>query len=826
MNDNNYDPDFSSTLAAVKNAGAQIIFAKDMNAQGSKNYTSALTHEQFLRYAKSLPLSEQCFYEVIFADKPVKLHFDIDICPGVDDDMKEMIIHEIIDKTRQSLKEQYDVVNINENDFAILDASGTVTKKGCVLTKTSMHIILVNKVCWTKVHDMKKYVNTTFVDNNGQTIVPGLDLGIYRAGCFRMPGSTKKSQNRHLRIITEQYNELDCMITNIDVSSFRTLGPASKVKKNNNNVDKYLQSQIGNQQITDDVIFEQCVHALPRSLSEDYEMWISVGIKLYLAGAPEKYWHDFSKKCEQKYNYDFVQKKWKSFTNYGQGNMSGLFTLMKKYGAHDIVNAITLRTLQFMGKYNNDIALGLSRLYSDKHAYTRDTWYYFDGYRWVEDRYKTYISRTIMTDFQERLDREILNLNMTSMNETTTPTLEKGQEEIRLKNLYTIKEKTQSGRIGTDWHVLNVAFDQPHLFDNFDMKLDLIGFDNGVYDLENDVFRPTERDDYITMSTRYSYESFDEIPEQDMTELCHLLKQFFPDHTIHEYMMRFLGSCLSGKVNEELIHFWTGLSNKQTGSNGKSTFVTLLMQTFGDYGACGHSSIITSRRETSNNANSALMHLKGRRLVTFQEIDNENTINMPVIKAMTGNDVITGRQLYKSQETFTPHWKLIVCANKLPPVSSDDGGTRRRLRNIPFESKFVEDIHDPKWQTSMCGGHVYPINYSLKSKIHKYKMPLMYMLIQGYKRYKNSGGLIFCDKVQTHTLAYFKQHDALYQYFIEYIRPHESRNVLLRDILIRQGGKYKDEDILVMIEDHFPNMIVRKNEYDKYMIMNHTIDEN
>jgi P4 family phage/plasmid primase-like protien len=348
-----------------------------------------------------------------------------------------------------------------------------------------------------------------------------------------------------------------------------------------------------------------------------------------------------------------------------------------------------------MGKFNNEIAMGLARLYGDNHVFSRGTWYYFNGSKWVNDENQTFISRTIMTTFHDRLNEEIRTVSQVLGNMSSDhPRF--NEENARMKNLTGIKEKTQSGRINSDWHALNVAFDQPTFEATLDSFQNLIAFENGVYDLELDQFVEPQREHRTTMSTNYDYVHTYDIPQKDYDELDELLRQIFPDEHILHYMLRFLGSCLSGYVNEELIHFWTGMSNKQTGSNGKSTFVSLLLLAFGDYASCGHSSIITSRRENSNSTNSALMSLKGKRLVTFQEIDNENAINMPVIKSLTGNDQITGRQLYKTQETFTPQWKLVVCANRLPPVSSDDGGTQRCLCNIPFESKFVKNTADPK----------------------------------------------------------------------------------------------------------------------------------
>ena len=284
-------------------------------------------------------------------------------------------------------------------------------------------------------------------------------------------------------------------------------------------------------------------------------------------------------------------------------------------------------------------------------------------------------------------------------------------------------------------------------------------------------------------------------------------------------MMCFLGSCLSGVVHDELIHFWTGLDrNKQTGSNGKSTFVTLLLKVFGDYGACGHSSIITSKRESASSSNSALMSLKGKRLVTFQEIDNENMINMPVIKSITGNDEVTGRQLYQQQETFLPQWKLIVCANKLPPVSSDDGGTQRRLRNIPFESKFVSDIGNPKWSGMM---NIFPIDTSLKMRLDRYRMPLMNRLIAGYNEYKRLNTLPLCPKIIIHTETYLLANNTVYQFIKNNIVPKEDGYVQLKHILQcannNNNGRqvYTEEDVIDICKECFPEMIATPlSEYD------------
>jgi len=146
---------------------------------------------------------------------------------------------------------------------------------------------------------------------------------------------------------------------------------------------------------------------------------------------------------------------------------------------------------------------------------------------------------------------------------------------------------------------------------------------------------------------------------------------------------------------------------------------------------------------------------------------------------MTGNDLITGRNLYQSQESFLPQWHLIICANKLPRVSTDDGGTRRRIRNIPFESKFVEDID--AFDTIP---NVYRIDYELKSKLPSYKLVFMKLLIQYYDIYKKNRYLLpSCRKIEMHTEQYFKNNDITYNWLMEITEKDDDNFIYKKEIL-------------------------------------------
>ena len=66
-------------------------------------------------------------------------------------------------------------------------------------------------------------------------------------------------------------------------------------------------------------------------------------------------------------------------------------------------------------------------------------------------------------------------------------------------------------------------------------------------------------------------------------------------------------------------------------------------------------------------------------------------------------------------------------------LSTVDGGTKRRVRNVPFESKFVDDVDDAKW--SNCE-NMYAIDRSLKQRIPSMGPALMRILLDHYPVYQ------------------------------------------------------------------------------------------
>jgi hypothetical protein len=248
-----------------------------------------------------------------------------------------------------------------------------------------------------------------------------------------------------------------------------------------------------------------------------------------------------------------------------------------------------------------------------------------------------------------------------------------------------------------------------------------------------------------------------------------LFEKIFPNPEVRHYARIFHASLLSGECPDEKIHFYTGMnSGDQTGSNGKSTVDSLNMKLLGEYAVPGHPSLLTDQRESSGSANSAFMALKGARYVSFQEIQDsgagQTVLNMQVIKTLTGNDFQTGRELYEKQsKPFLPTWKIAVSANKLPPVSADDGGTRRRLADIPFEAKFMRTEDDMAEALASGLKHVFLIDFTLKTKINNdlsLRQAYFHMLAKVFPIWRKFK-LPKCAAVEAHTNEYLNSQDII-----------------------------------------------------------------
>ena len=147
------------------------------------------------------------------------------------------------------------------------------------------------------------------------------------------------------------------------------------------------------------------------------------------------------------------------------------------------------------------------------------------------------------------------------------------------------------------------------------------------------------------------------------------IHKIVPKEAVRNYTLRFLSKCLSGENRDEGFYIWTG-----SGGNGKSKLIELMQLVLGEYAGGLPVSLITKSRASSNSATPEMERTKGLRLVVMQEPEANESINIGLMKELTGGDMITARQLYHEPMEFKPQFKLAVCTNNLFDIRSNDNG--------------------------------------------------------------------------------------------------------------------------------------------------------
>lgn len=265
----------------------------------------------------------------------------------------------------------------------------------------------------------------------------------------------------------------------------------------------------------------------------------------------------------------------------------------------------------------------------------------------------------------------------------------------------------------------------PDFEDKLDKNKYLLGFNNGVYDLLAHEFRDGIYTDYITMSVGYDY---DPSPIY-VDELYKIINQILPNIKVRDYLLTIFSLCLSAETVQK-IFFLEG-----TGSNGKSLLQKLLSKTLNDYMGTMNTSYIVSKRQEANDCSPQLFKTINTRCLIFSEPNKNDILNEGVIKELTGNDTLTVRTLHKEPIKYETTFKIFVLTNYLPQIDGTDDAIWRRVVNIKFLSRFVDN-------PNKNNPNEYQINYALYDKLEDYKTSFIHILLSYWKKYKDNGSKI------------------------------------------------------------------------------------
>lgn len=239
-----------------------------------------------------------------------------------------------------------------------------------------------------------------------------------------------------------------------------------------------------------------------------------------------------------------------------------------------------------------------------------------------------------------------------------------------------------------------IMFYDPEFKSKLDTNPNLIGFNNGIYDLSSGIFRDGKMEDYVSLSTRYYYESH--LNQDNVNAVNEFMCQLFPEeltrNSVWLLLRSFIGgntnsnkvlldSLLGGNVDSRICIFWGN------GTNGKSTFSKLIETAFGDYYTCQPLQYLdaTSHDYHRYHHDIVLKAISGKRLVEFWHYgDNDNSRGINLIKSLVvDSEKIQVKPLYEIR------YKL-----PLRIVAFSDGQPQFSVANAQEDSPLGESSQD------------------------------------------------------------------------------------------------------------------------------------
>lgn len=668
------------------------IFVKRFVCETGENFVS-LTGGKY-KIVKDKDLAE--FYEHLQNDHKNKkpyyfvekitspFAFYVDVEKQKDD--QNILIEDIAETYKQIINEFY---NIDESQLAYYIL---YKESGC---KDRAHIhfpqfYMKNDKKQTKF--LKEKVDNILEIKDKKTI----DASAYNTG-LRMLGAKKPKDEKHPDKDTSAYIT-DNNILDFNKYSIRllkgttphelkdsTILKPKKVKEEKLECNECL--------ITDNNdLVEQLCSCISKERVDDYSTWIKLGILLRTLSKKNKidYLNLYIKLSKQSTKYnpkENFKNLWANFESYDQMTIATLYywakldnpikyeELKKKSLNSNLKNAVS-------GSHDSIAKLCYFLYFNNYIVDKNETWYIFDN---ITGTWRKCLSSNKeifdMFDYVKKLYfefRKTLNKTLETM-DAESP-LKKIQIMSLLKHIHSL-----FGKLSTECFcnsvIANLTRKFQDAFVEFDTNPLLIGFNNGIYDLENKCFRIGKYDDFISMSVGYNFE-----PDRNLTKIKTLLSQIHPESTVRDYHLKVMSKSLDFQA-KSLIVFCSGFQ----GANGKSFENNLRHLALGDYSIRAPCSLITADRESASSSNSSLVSLKNKRNIFFSEPNRKKKINTAFLKELTGGDLISGRELYKSQESFHVNGLISVAQNRDGDLDDIDGGVIRRVVKIRYSSRFVKN---------------------------------------------------------------------------------------------------------------------------------------
>ena len=320
-----------------------------------------------------------------------------------------------------------------------------------------------------------------------------------------------------------------------------------------------------------------------------------------------------------------------------------------------------------------------------------NTFMFWNGKTWTKD------IKGVVRKYANKLI-DVLKSKIVNTNKQIEAASKKGEDGLlKIKELEAIKKaqlenvKRVSNKAGKDAMLseLHELHDLPVINSEFDIQDYLLNTDSGVVDLHTGEIQSFNKTLKLSKNTNCKVD-FTE-PKVWLKFLHDIFKRPKEEETeeLIETIQMALGESLTGRTNKEHLYIMYG-----HGSNGKSTFIKVVNDIFGDYGTSVNSDLLVQSNNSSQSNEFSLSALLGARMVSTSETAEGKRLDEVVIKKILGGEKINAQFKYGQPFAFMPTFSPWMSTNNKPIIRATDFGTWRRIFFIPFLNTFTEETKD------------------------------------------------------------------------------------------------------------------------------------
>lgn len=305
-----------------------------------------------------------------------------------------------------------------------------------------------------------------------------------------------------------------------------------------------------------------------------------------------------------------------------------------------------------------------------RYNYTAKNWMYYDGKRWKNDD---------AGKMKGLVDKVIASLKSEKISDSY-----EGYDEKEIKKFRTRHWKDSRNHSKKE----NMLKECQHLLPvhnhNFDSDFKLFNTQNGYLNLDTGELLDHDKNKFFTKISNSEYTDKADCPKWE----DFLNDIFLGNQELIKFIQRCAGYSLSGHTSEQVLFVLYG-----NGRNGKSVFLDIMNEVFGNYATNIRPQAIMANKQKSD-ASPEIAKLDGARFVTTTEPNEGDRFDEGLLKQLTGGDKVTARNLYENEFEFVPQLKLWMATNHKPYVRGTDEGIWRRFVIIPFEKQIPKDEVD------------------------------------------------------------------------------------------------------------------------------------